>query len=78
MHLIFTTLIVDPIFDHGNYVATVMKRIITSQYSYNKICEHSVDMLLPLNTIDEFLITRLVDVKRVHYKDPSHLRTYHC
>jgi hypothetical protein len=56
-----------------------MKRIIISNYSYNKICdEHIVDMLLPLNTIDEFLITRFIDVKRVHYNDPSHLWTYHC
>jgi hypothetical protein len=35
-----------------------------------------VDMLLPLNTIDEFLITRFVNVKRVHYKDATHLWTY--
>jgi hypothetical protein len=42
-----------------------------SNYSYNKICEeHTVDMLLHSNTIDEFLITRSIDVKRVHYKDP--------
>jgi hypothetical protein len=39
--------------------------------SYDKICDqHTVDMLLPLNTIDEFLITRFVDVNRVNYKDP--------
>jgi hypothetical protein len=55
-----------------------MKRIIISNYSYNKICdEHTVDMLLPLNAIDEFLITWFVDMKGVHYNDPSHLRTYH-
>jgi hypothetical protein len=35
-------------------------------------------MLLPLNTIDEFFITRFVDVKRVHYKDFTHPQTYHC
>jgi hypothetical protein len=70
---------VDPTFSHGKSVATVMKRIIISNYIYKKICdEHKVDMLLPLNTIDEFLITRFVNVKRVHYNDPSHLRTYHC
>jgi hypothetical protein len=64
---------------HVKFVATIMKRIIISNYSYNKICdEHIVDMLLPLNTIDEFLITRFIDVKRVHYNDPSHLWTYHC
>jgi hypothetical protein len=79
MHLIFTMLIVDPTFGHIKFVVTVTKRIIISNYSYNKIWdEHMVDMLLPLNTIDEFLITRFVDVKRVHYKNLSHLQTYHC
>jgi hypothetical protein len=40
-----------------------------SKYNYNTICdEHIVDMLLPLNTIDEFLINRIIDVKRVQYK----------
>jgi hypothetical protein len=49
-----------------------------SNYSYNKICEeHTVDMLLHSNTIDEFLITRSIDVKRVHYKDPWYFWTYH-
>jgi hypothetical protein len=33
---------------------------------------------LPLNTIDEFLVSRLVDVKRVQYKDVTLLRTYYC
>jgi hypothetical protein len=38
---------------HVKSVATVMKWIIIRNYSYNKICdEHTVDMLLPLNTID--------------------------
>jgi hypothetical protein len=42
-----------------------------SKYNYNTICdEHIVDMLLPLNTIDEFLINRIIDVKRVQYKNP--------
>jgi hypothetical protein len=55
-----------------------MNRIIISNYSYNKIYdEQTVYMLLPLNTIDEFLLTRFVDVKRAHYNDSSHLRTYH-
>jgi hypothetical protein len=58
-------------FNHVKSVATVMKRIIISNYSYNNICyEHMIDMLLTLNTIDEFLITRFVDAKMVHYKDP--------
>jgi hypothetical protein len=40
------------------------KRIIISNYSYNKICdEHTVDMLLPLNTINYFLIARFIDIK---------------
>jgi hypothetical protein len=78
MHFIFTMLIVDPTFGHVKSVATVTKRIIISNYSYNKICdEHTGDMLFPLNTIDEFLIIRLGVVKRVHYKDPSRLLTYH-
>jgi hypothetical protein len=48
-----------------------MKRIIITNYSYNKICdEHTIEMLLPSNTIDEFLIATFVDTKRVHYKDP--------
>jgi hypothetical protein len=48
-----------------------MKRIIITNYSYNQICdEHTIEMLLPSNTIDEFLITTFVDTKRVHYKDP--------
>jgi hypothetical protein len=67
-----------PTFLHVKFVTTVIKRIIISNYSYNKICDqHTVDMLLLLNTIDEFLITRSIDVKRVYYNDPSHLRTYH-
>jgi hypothetical protein len=45
------------------------KRIIISNYSYNKFCdEYTVDMLLHLNTIDEFLISRFINVKRVQYK----------
>jgi hypothetical protein len=64
---------------HAPSVATVTERVIISNYSYNRICdEHTVDMLLPLNTIDEFLITRFIDVKRVQYKYFTHLRTYHC
>jgi hypothetical protein len=71
MHLIFTTWIVDSTFGHVKYVINVTKRIIISNYSYNKIYDEDiVDMLLLLNTIDEFLITRSVDVNNVHYKDP--------
>jgi hypothetical protein len=33
---------------------------------------------LPLNTIDEFHVSRFVDVKRVEYKDLTLLRIYHC
>jgi hypothetical protein len=37
-------------------IAIVTKRVVISIYSYNNICnEYIVDMLLPLNTIDEFL-----------------------
>jgi hypothetical protein len=79
MNLMCTTWIVDPTFRHVKSVATIMKRIIISNNNYNKICdEHTVDMLLLLNSIDEFLITRFVDIKRVHYEDPSHPLTYHC
>jgi hypothetical protein len=79
MHLCFILWQVFPTLAHVPYVATVTKRFMISNYSYNKICdEYTVDMLLPLNTIDEFLKTRLVDVKRVHYKDLTHLWTYHC
>jgi hypothetical protein len=75
MHLIFMFL--DSVVQLGS-LATVTERIIISNYSNNKICdEHMVDMLLPLNTIDKFLVTRFVDVKMVHYNDPSHLQIYH-
>jgi hypothetical protein len=79
MHLIFIFWQVIPTFFHVPSVATIMKWIIISSYSYNKICDaHMVDMLLPLSTIDEFHITRFIDVKWAHYKDLTHLRTYHC
>jgi hypothetical protein len=78
MYLIFIIWIVDLTFDHIKSIVTVMKRINISNYSYNKIYdEHMVDMLLPLNIIDDFVITRFFNIKRVHYKDPSHLQTYH-
>jgi hypothetical protein len=74
-HFIFWEVLLT--FFHVKYVVTITKRIIISNYSYNKISdEHMIDMLLPLNTINEFIITRFVDVKRVHYNDPSHLQTY--
>jgi hypothetical protein len=51
MHLIFMFSQVLPTLAHKPFVATVMERIIISNYSYKKICdEHIVDMLLPLNT----------------------------
>jgi hypothetical protein len=79
MHLIFIFWQVLPNLAHVPFVATIMKRIIISNYSYNKICdEHTIDMLLPLNIIDEFLITRFVDASRVHYNGLTHLWTYHC
>jgi hypothetical protein len=33
---------------------------------------------LPLNTIYELLVSRLVDVKREQYKDLTHLQIYDC
>jgi hypothetical protein len=33
---------------------------------------------LPFNTVDEFLVSRFVDVKRVQYKDFTLLQTYYC
>jgi hypothetical protein len=46
MHLIFMVWIVLPTLAHVSFVPIVMKRIIISNYSYNKICdEHIVDML---------------------------------
>jgi hypothetical protein len=78
-HLFFIFWQVLPTLVHIPSVATIMKRIIISNYSYNNICdEHTVDMLLPLNTIDKFLIIRFVNIKRVHYKDATDLHTYHC
>jgi hypothetical protein len=79
MHLIFMFWRVCPTLAHVPFVATVMERIIISNYSYNKICdEHTIDMLLSLNIINEFLITRFIDIKRVQYKDVTLLRTYYC
>jgi hypothetical protein len=70
---------VHPTLAHVPSVATITERIIISNYCYNKICdEHMVDMLLPLNTIDEFLISRFIDIKRVQYKDVTLLQTYYC
>jgi hypothetical protein len=46
MHLIFMIWRVLPIFAHVPSVASITKRIIISNYSYNKICnEHMADML---------------------------------
>jgi hypothetical protein len=60
-------------------LATVMEKIMISNYSYNKVFDElTVDMLLHLNIIDEFLITRFIDIRWVHYKDLTHLQTYHC
>jgi hypothetical protein len=33
---------------------------------------------LLLNTIDEFLVSRFVDVKRVQYKELTLLHIYYC
>jgi hypothetical protein len=33
---------------------------------------------LPFNTIDEFLVSRFVDIKRAQYKDVILLQTYYC
>jgi hypothetical protein len=78
MHPIFVFWRVRPTLAHIPYVTTITERIIISNYSYNKICdEHTVDILLPLNTIDEFLISIFVDVKRVQYKDVILLQTYY-
>jgi hypothetical protein len=79
MHLIFMFWRVLPTLAHVPSIATVTERIIISNYSYNKICdENMIDMLLPLNTIDEFLISRFADVKRVQYKDFTLRQTYYC
>jgi hypothetical protein len=46
MHLIFMFWRVLPTITHVPFVATITKRIIISNYSYNKICdEYTVDML---------------------------------
>jgi hypothetical protein len=64
---------------HVPSVANVTERMIIIKYNYNKMCdEHKVDMLLPLSIIDEFLITRFVDPKRVQYKYFTHLWSYYC
>jgi hypothetical protein len=45
-HLFFMFWRVPPTLSHIPFVHNVMKRIIISNYSYNKICdEHTVDML---------------------------------
>jgi hypothetical protein len=33
---------------------------------------------LPLNIIDEFRVSRFIDVKRVQYKNVTLLQTYYC
>jgi hypothetical protein len=79
MHLIFVFCRVLPTLAHVPPIANATERIIISNYSYNKICdEHRVDMLLPLNTIVELLISRFVDIKMVQYKDVTLLWTYYC
>jgi hypothetical protein len=79
MHLIFMFWRVMPTLDHVPCVATITERIISRNYSYNKIYdEHTIDMLLPLNTVDEFLLGAFVDDKRAQYKDFTMLRTYYC
>jgi hypothetical protein len=46
MHLFFMFWRVPPTLARIPFVCTVMKMIIISKYSYNKICdEHTVDML---------------------------------
>jgi hypothetical protein len=46
MHLIFMFWSALPTLAHVLFVPIVTKRIIISNYSYNKICdEHTVDML---------------------------------
>jgi hypothetical protein len=46
MHLIFMFWRVLPTLAHVPFVATIIERIIISNYSYNKICdERIVDML---------------------------------
>jgi hypothetical protein len=63
-------LIVDPTLGHVQFVTTGTKKITFSTYSYNKIYdEQSVDMLLPLDTINKFLVSRFIDVKKVQYKN---------
>jgi hypothetical protein len=69
LHCIFIFWIVGPTSGHVKYVPTITRRTISnthSNYSDTKI----YDMLLPLNTLDEFLILRFIDVKRIEYKDP--------
>jgi hypothetical protein len=71
MHGIFIFCIVDPTLGHVPFVTTATKRIIISTYSYNKIYdEQIVDMLLPFDTINKFLVSRFIDVKMVQYKNP--------
>jgi hypothetical protein len=79
MHLIFMFWRVLPTLAHVPYVVTITERIIFTNCSYNKICdEHMIDMLLALNTIDEFLISTIINVKGVQYKDLTLLQTYYC
>jgi hypothetical protein len=71
MHDVFIFWIVDPTLGHVPFVTTVIKRIIISTYNYNNIYdEQTVDMSLPLDTINKFLVSRFIDVKRVQYKNP--------
>jgi hypothetical protein len=65
------------ILDCGSHLGTCTiwnhcyKKIIISTYSYNKIyVEQTVDMLLPLDIINKFLVSRFSDIKTVQYKNP--------
>jgi hypothetical protein len=79
MHLIFMFWRVLPTLAHVPFVATITEQIIISNYSYKKICDETwLICCLPLKTIDEFLVSRLVDVRRVQYKYVTLLRTYYC
>jgi hypothetical protein len=76
MHIFFMIWRVSPTLAHIPFVRTVSERIIISNYSYNMNIQLICYLLL--NTIGEFLVSRFIDVKRVEYKDPTLLWTYHC
>jgi hypothetical protein len=66
MHLIFMFWRVLPTLAHVPFVSTVTERICDEHMIITRfVMNIRLICYLPLNTIDEFLVSRFIDVKRV-------------